>query len=154
MKIRNPAVCAAILVIGLVVTPLSAQKDAAFVRSLATKETATMGDGMVLVAMMLGSKSTDAGKARSYLLTRKIVDQNAKTGDSLTKGNLALMIMRAKKWGGGIFYSIFGSGRYAYRELVFRRIMQPAGGDAMSLSGGEALAIVSRAAGQAKLKLE
>ena len=57
---------------------------------------------------------------------------------------VSLLVMRAFDIRGGIFYRLFGSPHYAYRELVYRNVILGRADPGMAVSGYELLYIVNR----------
>jgi len=131
---------------------INAKAESDYIRNLSDKKQASLEDGVILVSMLAGNKSINFAAARAYLILKKVIAKNIKGSERLTMGSLATMIMKTKKMGGGLFFSILGGGRYAYRELVFRRFMRPGRCAAHSVSGGELLAIITRVSGEMKIK--
>ncbi|HPH02902.1 MAG TPA: hypothetical protein PK297_08095 [Spirochaetota bacterium] len=122
--------------------------------ALSEKSTVRIGEALEQIALLAGSEPRDAQAALSFLAGKGIVSTDIALDAVLTRGCLAAMIMKTKGWGGGIMYSIFGGGRYAWRELVYRNVMQAGGSEHSPVSGGELLAVIGRAAGDVELKME
>ena len=59
-----------------------------------------------------------------------------------TLQDAAFLIMNAFEFKGGIMYSLFRNPRYAYRELIYRRIIQGRSYAAMTVSGTRLLQII------------
>jgi len=120
-----------------------------FVYKLLQVKKATVGDAIKLVVFMVDpmQAKNDPKVIAKFLVDKGVVDDDDVTnlGEPITKGLLADMIMRAKDWSGGLFYTIFGGGRYAYRELVFRGIMHKGGSPYQKLTGKELIGIISKA---------
>ena len=57
----------------------------------------------------------------------------------------AFLIMKAFNLKGGFMYAMAKNPRYAYRELIYRRIIQGRSDPAMKVSGKRLLAIIDRA---------
>ena len=64
--------------------------------------------------------------------------------DAITLQELAFLMMNAFELRGGIMYSIFRNPRYAYREMVYLRLMQGRVDANMRLSGQRFLQILGR----------
>jgi len=62
--------------------------------------------------------------------------------ETATLQDTAFLIMNAFEFEGGIMYSLFGSPRYAYRELIYRRIIQGRSYASMTVSGTRLLQII------------
>ena len=65
--------------------------------------------------------------------------------DFATLKDTAFLIMNVFDFKGGLFYSIFQSPRYAYRELLYKRIIQGRSDPSMTVSGDRLLQIIGRA---------
>jgi len=57
---------------------------------------------------------------------------------------VSLIIMQSFGIRGGVFYTLTGNRRYAYRELVYRNIIQGRSSPAMAVSGDSLLFVVNR----------
>lgn len=133
----------------------AAADEAAWVRQLSEKKTATVGDGIVLTAMLAGLQTLDYAKALDYLTAKKIVRTGPlDSSAALTSGQLSLWVMRAKGMKGGLIYSLFGGRRYAHRELVFRGMVPAKYSEYHKLQGSELLAVIGRAAGDVDLSMQ
>ena len=65
-----------------------------------------------------------------------------KIEDLMSIGELSYLIMRSLNMQGGLFYSIFPSPRYAFRELTFRGIIDEGTGPFRIVSGDEVVRTV------------
>ena len=65
--------------------------------------------------------------------------------DPIKLKEAALLIMKAFDLKGGLMYRMAKSPRYAYRELLYRKVIQGRSDPAMKLSGRRLLAIIDRA---------
>jgi hypothetical protein len=65
-------------------------------------------------------------------------------GDPARLGQVSFLIMRAFKLKGGLFYSLFPSPHYAYRELIYRRVIQDRSDPAMPVSGDQLFFMLGR----------
>lgn len=122
--------------------------------NLADKPAVTVGEALEQVALLAGSGPVRARAALEFLAAKGVVPADISTEAVLSRGSLALMVMKAKGWSGGVMYSIFGGTRYAWRELVYRKIMPSGGSEYSTVSGGELLSVIGRAAGEVDLKME
>lgn len=121
-----------------------------FFIDLANKEYASVADGLQMIAYLadLDGAILQGGSSAilAELQSRGIVEEEeVQINEELTKGFLANMIMKTLDLGGGMWYSITGADRYAYRELVFKGIITSVGSEYQGMSGGELIAIISRA---------
>lgn len=69
---------------------------------------------------------------------------NHRAGELLTRAALAHLVCRAADIRSGINWTLFGCGRYAWRELQYLRIAD-AGSESVRPTGGEFLGLVRRA---------
>ena len=65
--------------------------------------------------------------------------------DAITLRDTALLVMNAFAFKGGIFFSLFPGPRYAYREMLYRKIIQGRSDPVMIVSGPRLLQIIGRA---------
>ncbi len=65
--------------------------------------------------------------------------------DPINLGELSLLVMRVFEIEGGLFYTIVQDGRYAARELEFRRVIQGEAFPTMRVNGERGLRILNRA---------
>ena len=142
----------AVLLLLVFVLPAAAKDPNAWVRVLGEKKSATVADGVRLVAMLAGYTGGENG-AQAYLLKKGILQKAVTETGLLSKGCLSLMIMRAKNYKGGLFYSLFKSGRYAYRELVYKGFLPAGGSEHGRVSGGLLLAVIAKVRGDVDLKI-
>jgi len=68
----------------------------------------------------------------------------AAANDSITMQETAFLIMKAFDLKGGVIYKFFPSPRYAYREMIYHRIIQGRSYSNMKVSGIELLRIIDR----------
>jgi len=69
---------------------------------------------------------------------------NRAAGENMTLKDTAFLVMNAFEIKGGLFYSLFRNPRYAYRELIYRKIIQGRSDPAMAVSGERFLRILGR----------
>jgi hypothetical protein len=72
----------------------------------------------------------------------KWVAPSAKGEEPLAADTLAFLTMKALGLGGGVFYTIFPSPRYAHRELVYRDILPSSVTPGRIVSGEEVLRVL------------
>jgi hypothetical protein len=70
--------------------------------------------------------------------------RNAESEQPATLGGLSFLLMGAFNLKGGFMYSLRPSPRYAYRELVYRRIISGRAYSSLRLSGDYLLRLLSR----------
>jgi len=66
-------------------------------------------------------------------------------GETITLRDTAFLIMNAFGFKGGVMYSMFQNPRYAYRELIYRKIIQGRSDPAMQVTGKRLLLIIGSA---------
>ena len=127
-----------------------ADQKAYFTRLL-SQDTASLADVYkTLVTLMgLGDQVKDPDAQYDFLRVNKIIPDHIRKedrGDILRKGDAAYMFARILHIKGGLTLRLFGySRRYAFKELVYRRIMFP-GNIHDVVSGQELIYILTRAA--------
>ena len=127
---------------------LSAQTAAELDVLLETNEISTakaarfvLGAVQLLPAKLTGSEA----EKEAY----KIAQSNGwiKSGaeDSISLKDLSFLVIKAFSIKGGLMYSMAKNPRYAYRELIYRKIIQGRSDPAMKVSGQRLLHIIDRA---------
>jgi hypothetical protein len=112
-------------VVFLLTGPLHAQTAERLDAILDTAEiTYAMAAFVVLPAAGLidGDSSPDAAFAEAR--ERNCLPRNAEAAGAIRLGELSFLIMRAFGMKSGFMYALFPGPRYAYRELVYRRLIQ------------------------------
>jgi hypothetical protein len=70
--------------------------------------------------------------------------RQARMEDPILLRELSLLVMEAFRLRGGLMYSLFHTGRYAHRELVYRQFIQGRTDPARRVSGERLLRILGR----------
>ncbi|MDR2158547.1 MAG: hypothetical protein LBP23_00600 [Treponema sp.] len=70
--------------------------------------------------------------------------RQARMEDPIPLRELSLLVMEAFRLRGGIMYSLFHTGRYAHRELVYRQFIQGRADPGRRVSGERLLRILGR----------
>ena len=70
--------------------------------------------------------------------------KNAAPGDSARLNGVALLLMRSFDLKGGIFFSIAKNPHYAYRELVYKKVIRGNTDPLMPVSGPDLLYMIGR----------
>jgi hypothetical protein len=122
--------------------------DTAFLRDLPEEGIATYEDGCRgLVALLkLAPRDSTFEKVVEELKARDIIPEkwNLEPKTKLTWGRVSFMLCRALKIKGGVIMRLTGTTeRYAYRELVDKKLM-PMGNKAIYLSGVDLMAIFAK----------
>ena len=90
-----------------------------------------------------GVAGADAEKA-AYDLALSKGWINSDSTESITMKDTAFLIMQAFDLKGGVMYSLFSNPRYAYREMVYQRIITGKTDQNMKVSGTKLLLIFDR----------
>jgi hypothetical protein len=85
-----------------------------------------------------GEAAFAEARARNYL------PQDARPGGPIRLGDLSFLIMGAFGMKSGFMYALFPGPRYAYRELVYRRLIQGRDDPGLTVSGARFLRIIDR----------
>ncbi|MCL1928481.1 MAG: hypothetical protein FWG07_06795 [Treponema sp.] len=138
----------AVILFFLVTLSLSAQTAAEMDALLETNAvSAGMAARFVLGSLQLLPEgfSGEAAERAAYDMAQARGWVKAAAGDSITLKETAFLVMKAFELRGGIMYSMAKNPRYAYRELVYRKIIQGKSDPAMKVSGRRLLHIIDRA---------
>jgi hypothetical protein len=125
--------------------PLNAQTAE---RMDAILDTAEVSCGMaafvVLPAAGLLNEDSTPEAAFTEAAARNYLSQNAEADTPIRLGELSFLIMRAFNMQSGFMYALFPGPRYAYREFVYRRLIQGRNDPALTISGERLLRIIGR----------
>jgi outer membrane protein OmpA-like peptidoglycan-associated protein len=127
------------------VGPLHAQTAERLDAILDTAEvTCAMAAFVVLPAAGLidGNSAPDAAFAEAR--ARDYLPRNAAADTPIRLGELSFLIMQAFGMKSGFMYALFPGPRYAYRELVYRKLIQGRNDPALAVSGERLLRIIGR----------
>ncbi len=114
-------------------------------RLLATEAVgAAMAARFILPAAGLAAETVSAQDAFTLASERGWLPDQAGMERQLTMAQLSFMIMQAFGLKGGLMYSIAPGPRYAYRELVYLRIIQGSSDPSRTVSGERFLRILGR----------
>ena len=69
---------------------------------------------------------------------------NAASSEAVTMKDAAFLIMKAFDLKGGVMYSLFSNPRYAYREMVYRKLIPGSTDQGMKVSGAKLLLILEK----------
>ncbi len=120
----------------------------AYLLKLSEKKYALKSDGIKMISWVVyrkGGKSVE--KQANFLVSKGVLEKEdiSDLDKRMTKGFLSKMIMNSLSLSGGVGYSIFGGGRYAYRECHFEGFFGSRRGNSYQyLSGGLLLTVVRR----------
>ena len=90
-----------------------------------------------------GLSGGDAEKAAYDMASQKGWIKTG-AGDAVTLKDTAFLIMKAFNLKGGVMYSLFKNPRYAYREMVYRKLIGGRMDQAMNVSGPALLLILDK----------
>jgi hypothetical protein len=123
---------------------LSAQTAAELERVLALPAV-SYGDAARFVLGAAGLGADDSPEAAYRLAAdRGWLPKKAEAEAPLSLGGLSFLVMGAFDMRGGLMYTLFPGPRYAYRELVYRRLIQGRAYSTGQVSGERFFRILSR----------
>jgi len=124
---------------------LSAQSTADEIEMLLGANAVTYAQAARLVLEASDAMITpNQEEAFTFALERKWLPKKALAGDTARLDGISLLLMRSFNANGGIFYSLAKSSHYAYRELVYKDVIQGRTDPAMAVSGEELLFLVGK----------
>ena len=88
--------------------------------------------------------SGPAAESTAYETARSNGWLKSTAGENISLKETAFLIMRAFELKGGILYSLFKNPRYAYREMIYRKLIQGRTDQSMKMSGRRLLLILDR----------
>lgn len=98
---------------------------------------------------LLGTEAVDFAAAALWVQSAAGLDPGvplpAEGGKPIRLDEFAFMLVRAFGFKGGIMYTLFPGPRYAYRELVYRRVLEGRLDPAQTVSGERLLYVLGRA---------
>jgi hypothetical protein len=106
--------------------------------------TCAMAALVVLAAADLIDGESTLDTAFAAAEARNCLPRNAGMDRPIRLGELSFLIMRAFDMKSGLMYAVHPSPRYAYRELVYRRLIQGRNDPALTVSGSRLLRIIGR----------
>jgi hypothetical protein len=89
-------------------------------------------------------KTAKPDEAFRYAEEQKWLPKNAAADDAARLDAISMLIMQSFKIKGGLLYSLVKNPHYAYRELVYKEIIQGRADPAMNISGERLLLITGR----------
>jgi hypothetical protein len=96
-------------------------------------------------AGLLPELSGQAAEAAAWDLARERGWASGSGNAALSLRETAFLVMGAFGFKGGVMYTLFPGPRYAYRELLYRKIIQGRADGGFTLSGERLLRIIGRA---------
>ena len=90
--------------------------------------------------------SVSFGSSEAFRLARdrQWLPKKAAPGNEARLDGISLLIMRAFDMKGGLFFTLFKNPHYAYRELVYREVIQGKADPGMEVSGVNLLFFINR----------
>ena len=120
-------------------------QSADWIEALLTKDSVTYADAALLVLQAADTPAAPtAAAAFGYAAERNWLPKGAAADDAVRLSGLSLLVMRAFDMRGGLFYTLTKSPHHAYRELVYRNIIQGRADPMMPVSGDLLLFTVNR----------
>jgi hypothetical protein len=124
---------------------LPAQSTAAEIETLLSTGAVTYGAAArFLLEASETLKTSKPEEAFQYAVEQNWLPKNAAADDPARLDAISLLLMRSFNIKGGLFYSITKNSHYAYRELVYKKIIQGRADPAMNISGERLLLITGR----------
>ena len=99
---------------------------------------------MGAVGLLPDGLSGDAAEAAAYQAARSAGWVRRGPEEAISLRDTAFLLMNVFELNGGIMYSLFRNPRYAYREMVYRRLIQGRSYSHMGVSGITFLQILGR----------
>lgn len=134
-----------IIVIMLIASALYAQSNG-FIDDVLNGTGITGGEAAYLVLVASDNISDDADASRAYELLGQLkwIPPHLTAEKKITHAEYSYLLMKAFAIKGGIFYHLFPSPRYAYRELKNLVVIQGSTDPDMPVSGPEAMRMIGR----------
>ena len=127
----------------LAVLPAFAQ-TAEEIEKLLDTDVVSYAQAARLVLLAAENRDLSAEAAFTYASAQEWLPGRARANDAVRLSGLSLLVMRAFNIRGGAFYNLTGGAHYAYRELVYRNIIQGRSDPAMAVSGDLLLFTINR----------
>jgi hypothetical protein len=146
MALKKAAVFAVLVFsAALLCAPGAAAQTATELERLLALPAVSYGDAAWAVLGASGTTLPENSPAAAYrfVADRGWIPKKARPEGSVTLGDVSLLIMKAFNVRGGFMYTLFPGPRYAYRELVHRRMIQ--GYSTVKVSGEGLLRLLSQA---------
>ena len=125
-----------ILILAALVTVSAFTQSAAEIEELLSAEAVTYEEAAWFVLRVAEIPGIDnSAGAFNYAMEQNWLPANAAPGDRARLDDLSLLIMRAFDFNGGLLYTAAKNSHYAYRELVYKGIIQGRADPGMAVSG-------------------
>ncbi|WP_010261367.1 hypothetical protein [Treponema primitia] len=99
---------------------------------------------LVLSSVEAVPGGTTPGDAYQFALNRNWLPRKARADSAVTLGGVSLLIMQAAGIKGGLMFTLSHGSRYAYRDLVYRGLIQGRAYATQKVSGERLLQILGR----------
>jgi len=150
-NMKKTGVLRIFLILCLLAAPtfLYAQSMAQEISALLDTKAVTYAQTIRFALEASGTLETrDHDEAFRYVMERKWLPKNISVNDEARLDVISLLLMRSFNIKGGIFYFMFKTPHYAYRELVYRDIIRGRADPAMKVSGELFITMIERILGQ------
>ena len=128
----------------LFTVPLSAQTAAKLEAILANPALNWSDAAIFILEASEKAVYSNPAEAFNFALEKKWLPKKASPTDTARLKGIALLLMGSFDQKGGIFYSLFKTPRYAYRELVQSEVIRGNTDPDMTVSGQELLLMIGR----------
>ena len=142
MRKRMFLLCALLIVSCSLIFPQSAAR----LERLLEQDRVSYQDAALLVLEAADhlDPGTSPEEAFNFAQAQGFLPGNVEADQTVDLRGLSLLIMQAFDIRGGVFYTLTGSRHHAYKELVYRSIIQGRASPLMPVSGDLLLFVVSR----------
>jgi len=134
----------AVLFLGLFSAPLFAQTAAELEGLLQTQAVSYGQAARFVLAAADAVYLQDPEQAHAYAMEQRWLPKKAAAAKPARLNDVSLLLMQAFDIRGGMWYSLTKSSHYAYRELVYKDIIQGRSDPEMTVSGEELLFLINR----------
>jgi hypothetical protein len=112
--------------------------------ALLDSEAVTWAEAARFVLPAAGVALTDTAWAFEAARERGWLPRNAEAQRAVNFAGVSFLLMKAFDLSGGVLYSLFPSPRYAYRELVYKGILQGPQDRSWKVSGSRLITLIGR----------
>jgi len=127
---------------------LTSAQTAERIEKLLKQDKVSYRDAALLVLEATGhlesEKQTSADDAFNFAVERGWLPKNMEAQNAISLERLSFLIMQSFGLKGGLLYSLAKNPHYAYRELVYKDIIQGKAYPKMFVSGDKFLVMISR----------
>jgi hypothetical protein len=112
--------------------------------ALLDSEAVTWADAARFVLPAAGVETADAAQAFAAAAERGWLPRKAEPSGAADFGGISFLLMKAFDIPGGVLYSLFPGPRYAYRELVYKGILQGPQDRSWKVSGFHLITLIGK----------